>query len=95
MNEVVDMRQHRAQTQGDSAMRVVLLAMRWTRARDDRLAAAKAKKAAEDSGLLYILRSDVDAALTTARREEARAKRLLLVECKTLMQRQQADLIDV
>lgn len=95
MNEVIDMRQHLANTLGGGSMRIVLLAMRWARARDERLAASKAKKAAEGRGVLYALRSNTDQALTAARREEARAKRQLLAACKALMQRQQLNVIDV
>ncbi|WP_345797165.1 hypothetical protein [Castellaniella sp. MT123] len=80
---------------GDPAMRVLLLAMRWARARDARLVAQKAKRDAEGRGILYAMRSGTDQTLTATRREEARAKRLLLAACKTMMASQQVDVIDV
>lgn len=96
MNEVIDVRPHRAKFTA-SMIRIVETPTLGasgnlvTKAQDSRLAAAKAKKAAEDSGLLYVLRSNIDLALTTARLEESRAKRLLLAECEALMQHQQAE----
>ena len=107
MNGLIDMRQHLAETQGPGSMRITLLAIRWAQARDNRLAAFKEKKVSD----AWILRARAkceipttdtmarafaaDKALAVARREESRAKRLLLAECKALMARRQADVIDV
>lgn len=95
MNEVIDIRQHRAEIHDDSDMAITLLAVRWARARDARLLAAKVKRQADSRGVLYALHSCADTVLAEARREESRAKRQLLAACKALMQRQQLDVIDV
>ncbi|CAM5185412.1 hypothetical protein CDEN61S_04140 [Castellaniella denitrificans] len=102
------MRQHRAETQAQGAMDITLLALRWARARDARLAVMREKKVCDALLLRMRAKGDVsmagdilprsnaaDHALAVARRDESRAKRQLLAACKGLQQRQQSDVIDV
>ncbi|WP_417251295.1 hypothetical protein [Castellaniella sp.] len=106
MSEVIDMRQHRASTTASGTMEIALLAMRWARARDARLAAFREKKLCDTwmqkaRAKIEVPTRDTlarsraaDRVLALARREEAKAKRLLLAVCKGLEQRQQGDVID-